>query len=75
MYGLFESHFGTHMVRAHEKITAELPNDIAVEFLKISQITPILHIFRVAYTYGDLPVEVRQSQNLTDDYHYANNLS
>jgi len=75
MYGLFESHFGTHMVRAHEKITAELPNDIAVEFLKISQITPILHIFRVAYTYGDLPVEVRQSQNLTDDYHYVNNLS
>ncbi len=75
MYGLFENHFATHMVRAHEKITAELPNEITIEYLEISPSTPILNIFRIAYTYNNRPVEVRQAQYLTMDYHYQNELN
>jgi GntR family transcriptional regulator len=75
MYGLFESQYGIHMIRAHERICAVMANAITQEFLNISPETPVLEIFRVAYTYGDRPVEVRQAQCLTNEYHYFNDLT
>jgi GntR family transcriptional regulator len=75
MYGLFESYFGIHMVSANERIRAVLPSSMAQDCLKIDQITPVLDIFRIAYTFGNKPIEVRQAQCLTNDYHYFNHLS
>jgi len=75
LYGLFESYFGVHMTHAQERISASMPTDLAVEYLMIDQTMPILGIFRIAYTFGEKPVEVRQAQYLTKDYHYLNHLN
>jgi GntR family transcriptional regulator len=75
MYGLFESHFGVHMTHAEERIHAVLPSDMAAEYLGIDALVPVLDIFRVAYTYGNRPVEVRQAQYITTEHHYFNRIS
>jgi GntR family transcriptional regulator len=75
MYGLFESHFGVHMTHAEERVHAVLPSNLAAEFLEIDSVVPVLDIFRIAYTYGDKPVEVRQAQYITTDHHYFNRIS
>jgi GntR family transcriptional regulator len=63
------------MTHAKERISAELPTDLAAEYLMIERSMPVLDIFRVAYTFGDKPVEVRQAQYITRDYHYLNHLN
>jgi GntR family transcriptional regulator len=63
------------MTHAKERISAIMPTDLAAEYLMIDRTTPILDIFRIAYTFGEKPVEVRQAQYLTKDYHYFNHLN
>lgn len=75
MYGLFETEFGTRMIRATEKIRAINADDNIAELLKIAPGTPLLSVERVSYTYGDKPVEVRRGLYLTDCHHYQNELS
>jgi GntR family transcriptional regulator len=75
LYGFLESHFGVHMLYAKENLRAVLPTAATVEFLEIEPTTPVLDIFRVAYTFSNKPVEVRQAQYLTTDYHYSNQLN
>jgi GntR family transcriptional regulator len=75
MYGLFETEFGTRMIRATEKIRAVSADESIAELLKIKQNTPLLSVERVSYTYGDKPVEVRRGLYLTDRHHYQNELN
>lgn len=75
MYGLFETEFGTRMIRASEKIRAVVADKSAAELLKIEVNTPLLSVERISYTYGDRPVEVRRGLYLTDRHHYQNELS
>jgi GntR family transcriptional regulator len=75
MYGLFETEFGTRMIRATERIRAVVADEDAAELLKIAVHTPLLSVERVSYTYGDKPVEVRRGLYLTDRHHYQNELS
>ena len=75
LYGFFESHFGIHMGYAKESLKAVLPSPVSVEFLHIDKTTPVLDIFRIAYTFADKPVEVRQAQYLTSEHHYFNRLN
>ena len=75
MYGLFETEFGTRMIRAEEKIRAVSADAGAAELLGISSGTPLLNVERVSYTYGDRPVELRRGLYLTDRHHYQNELS
>jgi GntR family transcriptional regulator len=75
MYGLFETEFGTRMIRASEKIRAVSADESAAELLKISVNAPLLSVERVSYTYGDRPVEVRRGLYLTEHHHYQNELS
>jgi GntR family transcriptional regulator len=75
MYGLFETEFGTRMIRATEKIRAVSADEGIAELLKIKQNTPLLSVERVSYTYGDKPVEVRRGLYLTDRHHYQNELN
>ncbi len=74
MYGLFETEFGTQMIRASEKLKAVSADEIAVELLKVQAGTPLLSVERVAYTYGDRPVELRRALYITTDHHYHNEL-
>jgi GntR family transcriptional regulator len=75
MYGLFETEFGTRMIRAAEKIRAVSADADTAALLKVGLNTPLLSVERVSYTYGDKPVEVRRGLYLTDHHHYQNELS
>jgi GntR family transcriptional regulator len=75
MYGLFETEFGTQMIRASEKLRAVSADAAAAEMLKVEAGVPLLSVDRVSYTYGDRPVEVRRALYVTADHHYHNELS
>jgi GntR family transcriptional regulator len=75
MYGLFETEFGTHMIRAAERIRAISADAEAASLLQVAAGAPLLSVERISYTYGDKPVEVRRGLYLTERHHYQNELS
>lgn len=75
MYGLFETEFGTRMIRATERIRAVVADENVSELLRVAVNTPLLSVERVSFTYGDKPVEVRRGLYLTTSHHYQNELS
>ena len=75
MYGLFETEFGTRMIRASEQIRAVCADAGAAQLLNIELGTPLLSSERVSFTYGDKPVELRRGLYLTSRHHYQNELS
>jgi GntR family transcriptional regulator len=74
MYALFEAEFGVRMVRASEKIKAVVATAAQAALLQIAPGTPLLSVERVAYTYRDLPMELRRALYRTDTHHYRNEL-
>lgn len=75
MYALFETEFNVRMVRAEEKIRAEPATDGRELLLKVAHGTPLLSVERIAYTYKDVPMELRRGLYLTDTHYYRNELS
>jgi GntR family transcriptional regulator len=75
MYALFESEFGTRMIRATEKIRAVSADAIVARALRIEEGTALLCVDRVSFTYGDKAVELRRGLYLTAQHHYQNALS
>lgn len=75
MYALFETEFNMRMVRAEEKIRAEPATDGREQLLKVAHGTPLLSVERIAYTYKDVPMELRRGYYRTDTHHYHNTLS
>lgn len=75
LYGLFESHFGVQLLRCDEKLRAvSAPKDVA-HYLEVTEGAPLLSIERVAYTYGDKPMEIRKGLYVTEHYYYRNSLN
>jgi GntR family transcriptional regulator len=74
LYGLFESEFGTRMIRAEERIRAVAAAPDVAELLSVAAGSPLLLVERVSYTYRDQPVEVRRGFCVTAEYHYHNEL-
>lgn len=75
MYALFETEFDVRMVRAQERIRAVLPDEAQMKLLGVAAGTPLLSVERIAYTYNDIPMELRRGLYLTDTHHYRNELS
>ena len=75
MYALFETEFNVRMVRAEEKIRAEPATDGRETLLKVAHGAPLLSVERIAYTYKDVPMELRRGYYRTDTHHYHNTLS
>ena len=75
MYALFETEFGVRMVRAEEKIRAVGADAEAARLLGVSEGEPLLSVERIAYTYNDMPMELRRGLYRTDTHHYKNQLS
>lgn len=75
MYGLFETEFGTRMIRATERLRAVGADGATAQLLQVPEHSPLLSVERVSFTYGDKPVEVRRAFYLTDRHHYRNELS
>jgi len=63
------------MVRAEERLRAVLPTEEQAQTLQLPLGTPLLRVDRVAYTYNDQPMEVRQGYYFTEHHHYRNELS
>jgi GntR family transcriptional regulator len=74
MYALFETEFNVRMVRAEEKIRAEPAINGLENLLKVAPGTPLLSVERIAYTYKDVPMELRRGYYRTDTHHYHNTL-
>jgi len=74
-YAMFEIDFGVRMVRADEKIKAVLPDHDQARWLQVATGTPLLSVERVAYTYNDVPMELRRGLYRTDTHHYHNELN
>ncbi|KAB7619343.1 GntR family transcriptional regulator [Verminephrobacter eiseniae] len=74
-YAMFELDFGVRMVRAEEKIRAVLPDAQQAQWLQISAGTPLLSVERIAYTYNDMPMELRRGLYRTENHHYRNALN
>jgi GntR family transcriptional regulator len=75
LYAMFETEFGTRMIRATEKIRAVAADEAVAKLLDVAQGFPLLSVERVSYTYGDRPVEVRRGWYVTTGYYYQNDLS
>lgn len=75
MYALFETEFNVRMVRAEEKIRAVAAVNGRELLLKVAPGTPLLCVERIAYTYQDLPMELRRGYYRTDSHHYFNALN
>jgi GntR family transcriptional regulator len=75
MYALFESQFGVRMVRADEKIKAVGADADAASLLEVLPGSPLLSVERLAYTYNDVPMELRRGLYRTDTHHYSNELN
>ncbi|MCY7369825.1 MAG: GntR family transcriptional regulator [Polaromonas sp.] len=74
MYELFETEFNVRMVRADEKIRAVSAAGGLEALLNVAAGTPLLSVERIAYTYNDLPMELRRGYYRTDTHHYHNTL-
>jgi len=75
MYRLFEAEFNVHMIRAEEKIRAVAASAADAALLATPENAPLLSVERLAYTYGDRPVELRRGLYHTEAHHYRNELS
>lgn len=75
LYAWFEGQFGVSMVRADESIRAVAADEVIAQRLQVSVGSPLLQVERVAYTYGERPMEVRQGLYITNHFHYRNSLN
>lgn len=75
IYSFLETAYGTRMVRAEERIKAVSATRAAAGYLDIDPGTPLLSVDRVAYTYGDKPVEWRRGLCLTEGFSYCTELA
>ncbi|MGS5088433.1 GntR family transcriptional regulator [Hydrogenophaga sp. A37] len=75
MYALFEAQFGVRMVRAVEKLKAVAADADAAALLGVDVGHPLLSVERLAYTYNDVPMELRRGLYRTETRHYHNELS
>jgi GntR family transcriptional regulator len=63
------------MVRASEQLRAVAADAEAASLLGLQPGAPLLSVERVAFTYGDKPVELRQGLYETHEHHYRNELN
>jgi len=75
MYSFYETVYGLRMIRAEERLRAVSADAITAAHLKVAPGTPLLCVDRIAFTYGDKPVEWRRGLCLTEGFSYYNELS
>jgi GntR family transcriptional regulator len=75
MYSFYESVYGLRMIRAEERLRAVAADPASASLLAVAPGTALLCVDRIAFTYGDKPVEWRRGLCLTDGFSYFNELS
>ncbi len=74
LYNLFETEYGTRMVRAEERLKAVSADAAAAELLGVAPGHALLQVERLSFTYGDTPVEWRRGVYNTDRHYYRSEL-
>jgi len=74
MYGFFETAFGVRMLKARERLRAVAADAASGTILGVPVGAPLLAVDRVAYTFGERPVELRRGLCATRHHHYLNEL-
>ncbi len=74
LYNLFETEYGTRMVRAEERLKAVSADASAAELLGVAPGHALLQVERLSFTYGDTPVEWRKGVYNTDRHYYRSEL-
>lgn len=70
LYNFYQNNFGVNVIDTKEKlITCQANKDIAA-WLQVPENTALLQINRIAYTYNEKPLELRQSYVNTEKYEY-----
>lgn len=75
LYSLFEERYGVRMIRADERIRAVSADRMSAELLRVEEGSPLLSVERVAFTYGNKPVEWRRGLYSTNEHYYLNELA
>jgi GntR family transcriptional regulator len=70
LYAVYQSHYGVNIVRTTEQLRAIKADPATAKALRVRAGEPVLEVRRTAYTFNDVPVEVRRSRVQTDAYHY-----
>jgi len=74
LYSFLESEYGVRMIRADERLRAVAADAHAASLLGVEVGSPLLLVERVAFTYGNKPVEWRRGLYSTRQHHYHNEL-
>jgi GntR family transcriptional regulator len=72
IYGFYQSRFRINVVKAIDHVDAIVADVHAARLLGVTAGTPLLRIWRLAYTFGDVPIECRRWLLQTKDYDYMN---
>ncbi len=70
LYAVYHSRYGINIIRTVEQLRAVKAGAAVARLFKLPVGDPVLEIQRVAYTFNDVPVEVRCSRVLSKNYHY-----
>ncbi len=70
LYSVFQTRFRLNIVRTAEQLRAGRADAAAARVFGLTTDDPVLHILRVAYTFNDVPCEVRRSRVDTRSHFY-----
>lgn len=70
LYAVYQSRYGINIIRTAEQLRAVKADQGVAEIFGIPAGDPVLEVQRIAYTFNDLPIEVRRSWVNTTDFHY-----
>ena len=72
MYGFYQEAYGISVIRVVDHLHAVLADAEAARAFRVAAGSPLLEVVRVAYTFGDRPVERRRTLLHTRAYEYRN---
>ncbi len=70
LYAMYQVRFGLNIVRTVEQLRAGRADALAARIFGMAIGDPLLEVRRLAFTYNDVPVEVRRIRVDTRDYFY-----
>lgn len=70
LYALYQATYGVNIIRVVESLYAVRAGAAIAAILRVDRDEPLLQIDRVAYTFNDMPVELRTTWVHTRHYHF-----
>lgn len=74
IYHLYQTRYGVNVLRTSERLSAVRAGAPAARALGVEPGAPLLHISRIALSFDDAPVELRESLVNTTDHEYFSDL-